>query len=367
MNSKYWIGILLLLFASNLSGKDRNVLEDTLKYFSGHDLTIIGKFHDEKSYARFPSRYESVLRPEVWRIGQRSAGISILFRTDASDVSVKWTVAGAYSPAGTAGAKGVDLYVYVDGAWRYLQTGFPDGKTSESTLLAGMKPVYREYLLNLPLNVPTESLFIGVNTDAEISKPGSSFFAGKPVVHYGSSITLAAAASRPGMAYTNLLSRKLDRPYINFGFSGQGTFDESVGRAMCEIDAALYVVDCNPNTEDTLIYERAVALVRQLKECRPETPVLLVENFIYASGYFHHGYPSGTGDGKEIPNAKQAELRKAFDTLKKAGITRIYYQKGENLIGKDQEATVDGAHPNDLGMFRISEVLLPTIREIIDD
>ena len=33
------------------------------------------------------------------------------------------------------------------------------------------------------------------------------------------------------------------------GFSGNGNCELSVGEAMCEIDAALYVIDCNPNTK----------------------------------------------------------------------------------------------------------------------
>ena len=49
---------------------------------------------------------------------------------------------------------------------------------------------------------------------------------------------------------------------------------------MSEIDAALYVIDCNPNTQTELIYERAVELVKFLKQKRPEIPVLLVEGFL---------------------------------------------------------------------------------------
>ena len=58
----------------------------------------------------------------------------------------------------------------------------------------------------------------------------------------------------------------MDHSFINMGFSGSGTFDIPVGEAMSEIDAALYIIDCNPNTKTELIYERAVALVKLLKE-----------------------------------------------------------------------------------------------------
>ena len=44
----------------------------------------------------------------------------------------------------------------------------------------------------------------------------------RPVIVYGTSITQGGCASRPGSCYTNILSRKLNRPLLNYGFSGNG-------------------------------------------------------------------------------------------------------------------------------------------------
>ena len=55
----------------------------------------------------------------------------------------------------------------------------------------------------------------------------------KPIVFYGTSITQGASASRPGMAYPAIISRKLNVETMNFGFSGNGRFEESVGKALC--------------------------------------------------------------------------------------------------------------------------------------
>ena len=338
--------------------------QDDVKYVEGQELAVIGKFHNEAGYARFPARYKDKLRSEVWSIGQRSTGISIFFESNASQINVRWTLAGEYTMlhTNTSGARGVDLYVEANGKWHYVQTGAPTGKTSEATLTSGEKPVMRKYLVNLPLNINVESIYIGVNKEAELRKPQTSLFAQKPIVHYGSSITQSATASRPGMAYTNILSRWLNRPIINMGFSGQGTFDDSVGDAMCETDAALYIVDCSPNTQDSLICERAINLVNQLKKCRPDVPVLLVENYLYAIGYFRSNYP----ENNEIPNRKQIELQKAYDQLIQSGVKNLYYQKGKDLIGTDQEGTMDGAHPNDLGLYRYAETIYPTIQNILN-
>lgn len=363
MNPKLIVSVILIFisFYSPTFGIENSAIElsttDSIKYYDGQNFAVIGKFHDEKNYVRFPQKYQSTVRTEVWELSQNSAGISIRFCTNATDIRIKWTVMGevSFPHMALTGIRGVDLYANVNGTWQFIQTGRPKDKTNEYVMLEKGEPVSREYLLNLPLYDGVESLFIGVNADAEISKPTEQFLLSKkPVVYYGSSIAQGGCASRPGMAFTNILSRKLDRSFINFGFSGEGTFDTSVGEAMCEIDAALYIIDCNPNTNPELIYDRAVKLVQQLKKNRPEIPVLLVENFLFDKSYF---MPDKMSD--EI--LKRTELKKSFEFLKKSGITNLYYQTGDGLTGNDHEATVDGVHPTDLGMFRIAEFLLPQI------
>src|SRR5450759_3476422 len=37
----------------------------TLKYYDGQEFTIIGKFHSEKNYVRFPQEYKNTLRKDV--------------------------------------------------------------------------------------------------------------------------------------------------------------------------------------------------------------------------------------------------------------------------------------------------------------
>jgi len=332
----------------------------TLKYYDGQKFTIIGKFHSEKNYVRFPQEYKNTLRKDVWDLGQNSAGISIRFRTNASVIVVRWTVMedNIMDHMAFTGIKGVDLYAYVDDHWKFVNTGRVKGKTNEFTMVKSGGEIFREYLLNLPLYDGIDSLSFGVDNNAEISVPKENYLiTKKPVVYYGSSIAQGGCASRPGMAFTNILSRSMDRSFINMGFSGSGTFDLSVGEAMCEADAALYVIDCNPNTQTELIYDRAVELVKLMKKKRPAVPVLLVEGFYYENGF-----------GKILDSdteKKNIELRRAFKTLQESGIKQLYFKKGNGMIGYDHEGTVDGVHPNDLGMMRIAQSLKPAIQNII--
>lgn len=361
--------LLLVLFV--LAGENVPVslppvkicLQDSIKFQDAHSFTVIGKYHEEKNYARFPQRYQSSLRESVWNLGQHSAGVAIRFRTNATTLIVRCTVlndAGmSHMPA--TGVKGVDLYAHNGKDWQYVKTGIPRGKENEYTLLSGGDGTPREYLLNLPLYDGVESLEIGVNSAAVISRPIERFLLDKkPVVYYGTSIAQGGCASRPGLAFTNILARRFDRSFINFGFSGNGTIETSVGEAMCEVDAALFVIDCNPNTKAELIYERTVALVQMLKKQRPSVPVLLVEGFMNEANYFD----AAPGGNQNIMDKREA-LARALKTLKKSGVKDLFYLKGDGLIGDDHEGTVDGIHPNDVGMMRMAEALAPVIEKIL--
>ena len=352
--------VLLSLFITGSAKSGVIVSADSIKFYDGQSFTVIGKFHSEKNYARFSAKYENTLRPEVWELGQHSAGISIRFRTNSPFISVKWTVKNdaVMDHMPFTGIKGVDLYSIVDGKWKYISTGRVKGKRNEFMMVNNAGDNFREYLLNLPLYDGADTVLIGISSSSSIGVPQETFLVSKkPVIYYGSSIAQGGCASRPGLLFTNILSRSLDRPFINMGFSGNGTFDLSVGDALCEIDASLFIVDCNPNTKRELIYERAVDLVSMLHRERPDVPVLLVEVFPYTSGFTK---------AADSENAKKnQELKRAYETLKKSGKKNLYYRTGDDLIGNDYEGTVDGVHPNDLGMLRIAETLEPTIRKLL--
>lgn len=352
------ISSLYFLFTFNSFGQQKEA--DSLKFYDGQMFPVIGRYHNEVSYNRFPEKYRNKVRSEVWDLGQHSAGMSIRFNTNATQITIRWTVKGDnimdHMPA--TGIKGVDLYAMTDGSWKYVNTCRVQGKNNEFTVLKTSDPVNREYLLNLPLYDGVETLAIGVNYSAEITPPKQEYMLKKkPVVWYGSSITQGGCASRPGMAFTNIVARSMDRSFINMGFSGNGTFDLPVGEAISEIDASLYIIDCNPNTQTGQVYGRCMELVKLLKKNRPDIPVLLVEGFYYESGFGRHE--------ESDTYKKNQELKHAFETLKSSGIKGIYYKKGDGMIGSDHEGTVDGVHPNDLGMLRIAEFMEPAIRKLV--
>ena len=48
----------------------------------------------KSTYHRMPERAEKEVRKDVWDLSKESAGLSIVFRTDATDIKVRYKVSG---------------------------------------------------------------------------------------------------------------------------------------------------------------------------------------------------------------------------------------------------------------------------------
>ncbi|NNE34313.1 MAG: hypothetical protein HKN13_03700, partial [Rhodothermales bacterium] len=156
---------------------------------------------------------------------------------------------------------------------------------SMEVVLAGeLAPGRRMYTLYLPLYNGVDSLEVGVEEGAALEPLDRR--TEKPILFYGTSIMQGACASRPGMAITAILSRRLQMPIINLGFSGHGRMDPEIADLMAELDPAIFVIDCLPNMNASLIGDNAMPLVRKLRQARPDIPVLLVEDRAYTNAPF---------------------------------------------------------------------------------
>lgn len=312
----------------------------------------------QKRYDRLPARAEGVVRDPVWSLSRHSAGISFRFNTDATEITLQYEV-GSDSLGMTnmppTGKSGIDLYAFDDGKWKWVDVTRPTEKITTHTI-SGLDPGMRSYLAYLPLYNTTESVQVGV-------PPGATFKpvaprTEKPIVFYGTSITHGASASRPGMTHPALLGRRLDLPVVNLGFSGNGRMEPEVGALVAEIDAAVYVIDCLPNMTGEMVTERAEALVRQIREIRPDTPIILVEDRTFTNAWIFKAR-------RDRHQENRAALIRAFDSLVSSGVKSLYFLEGEGLLGDDTEGATDGSHPNDLGFMRQADAFEPILKEAL--
>ena len=98
--------------------------------------------------------------------------------------------------------------------------------------------------------------------------------------------------------------------------------------------------------------------MRQIRESRSETPIVLVEDRTYANSWVKKS-------ARERHEQSRSALIRAFDNLVSSGVKNLYYLEGGDLIGDDGEGTTDGSHPNDLGFMRQADVFEPVLRKAI--
>ncbi|MHA4847322.1 SGNH/GDSL hydrolase family protein [Flavitalea antarctica] len=324
-------------------------------------------WHNELAmpYDRLPAKAEKTVRPEVWRLSHNSAGEYIRFRSDASEIVIRYKVTGNKSmnhmPA--TGVSGVDLYALdVNGNWHWVRGSFSFGDTVvyKFNNFFSTIPV-KEFRLYLPLYNTPEWMKIEVPTNNTFDPiPVSDE---KPIVLYGTSIMQGACASRPGLAWGNILGRRLGKKVINLGFSGNGRLEQPLIDLINETDASLFVLDCQPNLHDRKTYtaneisERIRTSVTNMRKAHPQTPVLLVEHCC--------GLPGVNMDTSFISRYSWTSdiLSNTFKLLKGSGVKNIYLLTADD-IGFDSESTVDGTHPTDIGMMKYAQAYEKVIRKI---
>lgn len=340
------------------------VSAQNIVYKDASAFPVYGKVADKTStrYERLPSELQGVSRDAVWYLGRHSAGLFIRFRSNSTSIHARWesTFDNSMTHMTDTGTKGLDLYTIVDGEWRHVCSAQPQGKKSERKIIANMDPVEREYMLYLSLYDGVSSLEIGVDEGATLDLPAVDRPSReKPVVMYGTSILQGGCANRPGMAHTNIISRRLDREVINLGFSGNALLDMEIAHLMASVeDPGLFVLDYAPNAYAHLIDESGEAFFRVIRDAHPDVPVIFIEDVIFP----HTIYDKAIRE--EVTKKNEAQKR-LFDKLKKSGERKIYYIRAEGMIGDDGEATVDGIHFTDLGAMRYVDHVLPTIRKAL--
>lgn len=333
-------------------------------YHDASTFPLLGKATEATAtrYERLPDSLQHISRKPLWDLGRHSAGLAVRFRSNSTSIAARWEVRDnrSMNHMTPTGIKGLDLYCLQDGEWIFAGSGRPQGKINKATIVKNMLPQEREYLLYLSLYDGVTSLAIGVDSLSEILQPAVDLpRREKPIVFYGTSILQGGCASRPGMAHTNILERRLNRECINLGFSGNALLDLEIAHLMASVDASMFVLDFVPNATVEQMKERADEFYSIIRRKHPHTPILFIEDPIFTHS------PFDTRIAKEVKD-KNETLNAIFQSLKQRGEKNIYFLSSRDIIGHDGEATVDGIHFTDLGFMRYAEVLYPILKKHIE-
>ena len=340
-------------------------------------------------FVRLEDSAEGLVRKPVWDLSRNSARLSLVFMSNTRRLELSFDVFGwkgmNHMPA--TGVSGVDLFAYKpDGEELWCAAKFmpqfkeeyievpaqtstapsSDPSSAQARTVRVTRVAYSfeqidyeegceeyEWHLYLPLYNTVENFRMAVEEGCRLEwVPRDER---QPIVVYGTSIAQGACATRPGMAWTNLVERELRYPVVNLGFSGNGKLEAELFALLDQIDAGVYIIDCLPNIKVTDNFEEkleaGIKLLREHHSC----PILVVD---------HSGHTNDrTNLSRCFPdelNRRQAALVKR---LRKEGIKQLYYLT-RNEIAWDKDSMVEGIHPNDRGMMQQAEAVCGKLRQI---
>ncbi|MFM1877749.1 MAG: hypothetical protein RLZZ241_615 [Bacteroidota bacterium] len=352
------VAVLLISICIHISNAQEH---ESLSYYGPEYFLLEGSLIPdslkENRYDRLPAVMKTTVREPVWDLSKSAAGLSVRFLSNSSKISVKWTLMKNFSMNHMAetGIKGIDLYYLSNGTFQYLNTARPNGKENEFLLAKNLSGEMREYTLYLPLYDGITDLQVGIDSGSTMLKPQKSNLGS--IVFYGTSITQGGCASRPGMAHTNIISRKLNVEVVNLGFSGNGKMEAPINELIATFDPLFYVIECLPNMDAQLVSERSLPLVETIRALHSETPILFVENFYYENAVLD---PEAFAQIHE----KNEALKTQYQNMLAAGHQNIYYISTDNATGNDHEGTVDGVHFTDLGFLRYADFLIEQFKAL---
>lgn len=366
----FFVGLMICLVRCELSYAQS---DNNLKWFNPQTNTyntLKGKAWQNTDsanyYNRLPATAEKEVRKEVWNLAKQTAGEYLDFNTTAHKIVIKYQISGAKNLDNmpTLGVSGVDLYAQdLQNKWHWIKAAY-SYKDTVTYSYENFDPTVKikKFRLYLPLYNTPKWLKIGVASNADFKVEEANEKA--PLIFYGTSIMQGASASRPGMAWLNILGRKLDQPLINLGFSGNGRLEAPLIDLINQTDAKVFVLDCQPNLTDKKVYpaeeieKRITTSVQSLKAKHPKIPILLIEH--------SSGLPQVNLDtaltGRYIWTSHV--LNNTYQKLKKSGVKDLYILTAKE-IGFTDDSTIDGTHPNDFGMMQYADAYEKIIRRIL--
>ena len=328
----------------------------------------------EGDYARLSRSDRELIKPiseAVEWLSKHSSGIQLKFKTNSSriivDVKLRAPHDMPHMPA--TGQCGFDLYVYDERLNDYVLHNTTTYKISQSEYRCELSnfrnydfgKVEREYIINFPLYQGVLDLRIGLEEDA-ITTPVYFKNEGKIVV-YGTSIAQGGCVTRPGLVYTNILSRWLNMEVYNQGYSGSALMEPIMGEIIGKFpNQKLLVLDAEANAGcDYKMRDRLEDFVNNYKRYQPDVPILFVSRTLF---------------GMDRYDKERIELKEFYKTFV-ADFIKKYQERGHKMyfLDGDQffegfkinytEFTVDGDHPTDFGNYLIAKYYYESIEKII--
>ena len=313
---------------------------------------VCGVEYEKGNFTRMPKDTAKTVSENVFHLSGLTAGGRVRFITDSPYIAIhaKFAHIGRMSNMTLTGSAGFDLYVNNT----YAHTFVPkiDIKDTFEGIVGFGEKKMREITINLPTYSLVNDMFIGLSNTAELLAP-KPYAISDPIVFYGSSITQGGCASRPGMIYESIISRRFNADFVNLGFSGNAKGEKEIAEYISGLKMSCFVYDYDHNAPSVEhlknTHERMFKIIR---EKNPEIPIVMMSR------------PKFRLYGDEIERLNV--IKETYNNALKSGDKNVYLIEGPKLMElAGEDGTVDGCHPNDLGFASMAKALGDLLEKII--
>ncbi len=330
-----------------------NIEKDDIKFYNINEapFKVYGVSFKDGRYRRMPEETAQSVSKGVHFLHSNTSGGRVRFMTDSSYIAINAVMDKIARRPHFAftGSSGFDLYS--DG--HYVKTFVPpnDMENGYESVVEFEEKKIRDITINFPLYSDVINLYIGISENA-VLKHSATYSNTKPIVFYGSSITQGGCASRPGMSYQSILSRRFNYDFINLGFSGNAKAEDGIIEYIKNLDMSVFVYDYDHNAP-TVKHLRGTheKMFKAIRKENPSLPIIIMSR------------------PKFNLTDKEKERRSIIETTYKNAISNgdknVYFIDGKALTQLcGDEGTVDGCHPTDFGFASMAKALEDVIENI---
>lgn len=318
-------------------------------------FALYGVSHSDGRFRRMPEAVARTVNDGVCAQSTDTAGGRVRFCTDSPYIAIHAKMQNAcfLHHCALTGTACFDLYMLEDGQDRFCDSFKRDidNRGDYETVLRPRGEGMRQYTIHFPTYSGVMELYIGLDENSTV-QPAKPYAIEKPVVTYGSSITMGGCTSRPGTTYQSIVSRRFDCDHINLGFSGSARGEQTMARYIAELSMSVFVLDYDhnaPNPEHLAATHEP--FYQTVRKAQPELPIVLMARPQYRPN----------ADAKQ----RLQVIQRTYDNALAAGDTNVYLLTGEQLMALcGDDGMVDGAHPNDFGFGSMAKALGDVLEKI---
>lgn len=316
-------------------------------------ISLYGVSHTPDGFVRLPHELAPRVNTGVGVLYRNTAGGRLRFKTDSPYLVITALARGAtdMSHMARVGSSGFDFYI--DGNFRgsFIALWRREGDLYRYTAMREIGSG-GEVLIHLPLYNDLLALSVGIKPGSTLDLPDTDYLPVAPVVYYGSSITQGGCASRPGMSYQAILSRRLNVDHINLGFSGSAHGEIEIAEYIASLKMSAFVLDYDHNAPTVKHLEKThQPFFDCIRRAQPTLPIILLSRPTYRM-------PEN--------DRREAVIYKTYTDALARGDENVYFISGRELMADAlDEGTVDNCHPTDLGFWSMANSIEPTLRKVL--